>query len=180
MKLWAALRDAVQGWAEIIQGRGSWREQFSFSAAGLVTALFIFFFFAFLAIAFGSMGTGMPAIIGVLIALAVQGLAVLALVIGVVLAKMVLKSDAPVMGFLVPGVYALVFYLILGSILAALGGSMIVLALLAIGGMFFRLGRMAGGWTIGVSAAFAVFTVVLLVAMPLTLYMLSNPAGSPI
>lgn len=180
MKLWAAVRDASRGWTAIVAGRGNWRDFFALTPPGLATALFIYFFVAFLVIAIGSIEGGMPAVPGVLIALAVQGLSIVALGAGVLLTKAVLKSGADVMSFVVPGTYALVFYLVAGTILAAIGMIMVTLVLLALGYLFYRLARMAGGWPLGVSVAFAVFTVVLLVGLPLTLYMLSNPAGSPI
>ena len=41
--------------------------------------------------------------------------------------------------------------------------------------MFYRLGRAASGWTIGVSAAFAVLTVLLLVGTPIALYIMPAP-----
>jgi len=179
MKLWAALRDATRGWSAIVAGRGNWRDFFSLTAPGLVTALFIYFFIAFLAIAIGSIENGMPAIVGVLIELAVQGLSVLALLVAVLLTRAALKSQAEIIAFMVPGIYALVFYLVAGTILAAIGLIMLTLAFAGLGYLLFRLARMAGGWTIGVSVAFAVFTIVLLVGMPMTLYMLSSPAASP-
>jgi hypothetical protein len=179
MKLWVALRDASRGWAEIVLGRQGWRERFSFSAAGLATALIIYFFFAFLSIAFGAIGTGMPGAAGVVTNLLVQGLYVVALVIAVYASRKVLDAEAPAIEFITPGIYALVFYLIAGTIVAAVGIELIALVLIGLGFLLYRLGRMAGGWPMGVSAAFGIFTVVLLVGLPLTLYMLSNPAGSP-
>lgn len=180
MKLWVALRDASRGWAAIILRRQDWRERFRLSGAGLATALLIYFFLGFLAIAFGPIGTGTPDLAVVIVGLIVQGLSIAALAIAVYLTRMALKSNAHVLGFIVPGIYALIFFLVAGSILAIIGSAMIVLALLALAYLLYRLARMAGEWSIGVSVAFAVFTVVLLVGMPPTLYMLSNPAGSPI
>ncbi len=180
MKLWLAIRNAVRGWVEIVRNQDGWREQFSLSGAGLVTALAIYFFFAFIAIGFGSLSNGMPSGIGVAVNLLVQGLSITALLIGVYLARIILQLDRPVLEMLVPGIYALVFYLIAGTILANIGIQMITLALVGVGYLFYRLGRVAGSWPIGVSVAFAVLTVALLVGLPMTLYMLATPAGSPI
>ena len=56
----------------------------------------------------------------------------------------------------------------------ALGGPVVMLAWLAAGYLLFRLARMALDWTVGVAVGFAVLTVVLLVAVRLALYMLTN------
>lgn len=180
MKLWLAMRNAVRGWVEIVRNQDGWREQFSLSGAGLGTALAIYFFFAFVAIGYGSLGSGMPSGLGIVVNLLVQGLSISALLIAVYLARIILQLDRPVLEMLVPGIYALVFYLIAGTIVAAIGIQMITLALLGVGYLFYRLGRVAGSWPIGVSVAFAVLTVALLVGLPMTLYMLATPAGSPI
>ncbi|UXN73916.1 hypothetical protein N8D56_00545 [Devosia sp. A8/3-2] len=52
MKLWAALANAFAGWVKIARGDADWRIHFAFTAPGLVTAILIYFFFAFLAVAF--------------------------------------------------------------------------------------------------------------------------------
>lgn len=180
MKLWAALAGAVRGWADIIRGRDGWQSHFALSAGGLAAALAIYFLCAFLAIALGSMSGGMPGIIGVLMGLLVQALSVLALLVGLISAKVAVKSDAPMLTLLVPGVYALIFYVLAGTIMASIAIDLVLVALLLVAALLYRLGQIAGGWTIGVSLAFAVFTTVLLVAMPLTLYMLTTHGNSPI
>jgi hypothetical protein len=176
MKLWAALTSAGQGWLDILRGREGWQSHFALSAGGLVSALAIYFFFAFLAIAFGSISGGMPGLVGVLLGLLVQALSVVALLIGIISAKIAVKSPVPLLALLVPGVYALVFYLLAGTILASVSTDLVALALLLVLLLFYRLGQIAGVWSIGVALAFAVFTTLLLVAMPLTLYMLTQPA----
>ncbi|HTM77333.1 MAG TPA: hypothetical protein VL133_06865, partial [Devosia sp.] len=110
----------------------------------------------------------------------VQALGLLALLIGIVVTKLAVKSDVPVLRVLVPGVYGMVFYLVAGSVLAAISIETVAIVLLGLVFLLYSLGRVAGGWTLGVSLAFGVLTVVLLVGMPLTLYMLGTPSGSPI
>ncbi len=179
MKLWAALRDAGLGWIDIVRGREGWQARFGFSLGALAKALVIFFLFAFLAIAIGSTQGGMPSLPGLVANLLVQALGLVALLIGIVVTKLAVKSDAPLMELLVPGVYGLVFYLVAGSILAAISIETLAIVLLGLVFLLYSLGRAAGAWSIGVALAFAVLTVVLLVGMPLTLYMLTNPAASP-
>ncbi|HTN61490.1 MAG TPA: hypothetical protein VL147_08005 [Devosia sp.] len=180
MKLWAALQAAFLGWVDIVRQRAGWEARFDVSLSGLSKALVIFFLFAFIAIAIGSLQGGMPSPAGLVANLMVQALGVLALLIGIAVTKVAVKSDVPVLRVLVPGVYGLVFYLVAGSILAAISVETMTIVLLGLIFLLYSLGRMAGGWTLGVSLAFGVLSVVLLVGMPLTLYMLGTPSGSPI
>ena len=180
MKLWGALRDAWLGWVDIVRLRPGWQERFGFSFGALAKALVIFFLFAFLAIAMGSVQGGMPSLPGLLTNLLVQSLGLVALLIGIVVTRLAVKSKVPMLRVLVPGIYGMVFYLVAGSVLAAISIETVPIVLLGLVFLLYSLGRAAGAWSIGVALAFAVLTVVLLVGMPLTLYMLNNPAGSPI
>jgi hypothetical protein len=179
MKLWAALRDAFLGWVDIVRLRPGWENRFAFSYGALAKALVIFFLFAFLAIAMGSVQVGMPSLNGLVTNLLVQAMGLLALLLGVVVTRLAVKSDVPMLRVLVPGIYGMMLYLIAGSILAAVSTETVPLVLLGLVFMLYSLGRAAGLWSIGVSIAFAVLTIVLLVGMPLTLYMLTYSSGSP-
>jgi hypothetical protein len=180
VKLWALLASAVAGWAAILRGETDWRRHFTLSAAGLVAALFVYLFAAFLAVALASLTYGMPHIIGVLAAMIVLALPVLAMVLSLLGTRMVLKSTIPLIEVLVPGLYWATAFLVLEGLLAAIGGPIVMLSWLIWGFGLYRLVRAAYGWNIGVAAAFATLTVVLLVAMRVALYMLSSSAGSPI
>jgi hypothetical protein len=180
MKLWAALSNAVAGWMMILRREPDWRERFSLTMPGLVTALAVFAFVAFLAVAVASMSIGMPSFGGVLTAMFVLALPVTSLVVSLLGTRMLLKSMHPVNDVLVPGIYAVTAFLIAEGLLAMIGGPVVLLSWLALGYLLFALARAATGWTVGVSAGFAVLSVVLLVAMRMALYMLSMQAGSPI
>ncbi|KFC61297.1 hypothetical protein FF80_04088 [Devosia sp. LC5] len=180
MKLWAALANAFAGWIRIARGDADWRAHFAFTAPGLVTAILIYFFFAFLAVAFASMNIGMPGLPGIASALIVQGLSLAALALAIQGTKAALKSAQPMLDLMVPGTYVLVFYLLAGAILSLIGGPVLLLLWIALGYLLYRLARVATTWSLGISLAFAVLTVLLLVGMPVTLYMLSNPATPPI
>ena len=65
MKLWLTLRNAALGWQQILAGDAGWRERFGLTMPGLVIALVIFAFAAFLAVALASMNVGMPNIFGI-------------------------------------------------------------------------------------------------------------------
>lgn len=180
MKGWMALTQAIAGWAMILRGEDGWRERFSLTVAGLVTALAIFAMMAFLAVAFASMSVGMPSPIGVVAAMFVLALPVTALVVSFLGTGTVLKSKAATLDVMVPGIYAAAGFLIVEGLLAVIGGPVVLLSWLALAFLLYRLARVATDWNAGIAAAFAVLTVVLLVAMRIALYMLSNTASSPI
>ena len=177
MKLWSILSKAAAGWLMIVRGEAGWREHFTLSAAGLATALLIFALLAFLAVALASMSIGMPSLIGVLIAMLVLALPVIALVATLVGTRAMLKSDEPMLPVLVPGIYAITAFLLVEGILAMVGGPVVMLAWLGQAYLMYRLARSATAWNVGISAAFAVLSVVVLVVLRLGLYMLSNAAA---
>ncbi|MGV8833554.1 MAG: hypothetical protein ACOH2N_16400 [Devosia sp.] len=173
MKLWTILNRAIVGWQMIVRGQPGWRSQFTISTAGLVTALFMFAFVAFLAVAIASTSIGMPGGLGVLTAIVVLALPVVSMVATLMISRNFLKSQVPLLPVLVPGVYALTAFLVFEGLLATIGGPIVMLAWLGLGYLLFRLARVALDWSIGIALGFAVLTVVLLVAMRLALYMVS-------
>jgi len=175
MRMLRALRGAVLGWRAILAGREEWRTQFSLTGPGLATALVLYFLLAFLIFLAGA-GAAALHPVNVVMGLFVFGLYVAALAISAFATRAILRWQGAVLDLLVPGTYAMMLFLLLGALLAPLGPSSLALALAAIAFLVFRLGQVAGGWSVGISAAFAVLTVVLLVALPMTLYMLANPA----
>lgn len=179
MKIWAALSEASKGWTAIIRGDGDWARHFALTPASLASALVLFVFFALLSIALASANVGMPSLFGLLIALLVQSLSILALLLGILVTRRFMPGDVDLLRLLVPGVYALIAYLVMGTILSLIAGPVLVLLWLGLAFLLFCLGRQAGGWNIGVSAAFAVLTMVLLVGMPVTLYMALGPVAAP-
>lgn len=176
MKIWAALSNAVQGWIQIVRGQAGWRDHFAISKPGLVTALLIFFFFAFLAIALSSTAVGMPGSLGIIMALVVQGLLLVALLLAILIIAKVRKTPQPLLELMVPGTYALTGYLIFGSLADLFGDFALVLIWLGLGYLLYQLAVVATAWSRGVSAAFAVLTIALLVGLPATLYMLASVA----
>ncbi|MGV3575892.1 MAG: hypothetical protein ACO1O4_12270 [Devosia sp.] len=179
MKIFAALKEALAGWIAMIRGEADWRRHFAISAAGLTTALVLFLFFALLSIALATADVGIPSFFGLVIALLVQSLSILALFIGIHVTKRMMPGDIRVMDLLVPGIYALIAYLIVGTVLSLIAGPVLILLWLGLAFLLFQLGWRAGGWNIGVSAAFAALTMVLLVGMPVTLYMVLGPVAAP-
>jgi hypothetical protein len=182
MNIWTALRDATTGWVMLLRGEEGWRDRFTFTTAGLVTALIIFVLTNFLAVATASASIGMPSAIGVIAAMFVLALPLTSLVVVLIGTRLALGSTTPALDVMVPATYALTAFLLAEGLLAMLvGGPVVMLAWLGLAYMLYRLVRAAAGWTVMISAGFAVLTLVLLVAMRLALYMLSSTAaGSPI
>lgn len=176
MKLWAALRQAITGWMMILRGQPGWRTPFAISMPGLVTALVIFFCCAFIAIALASLATSMPDIFGVLDLLLVHGIWITALFVAARVTAMAVRSEVETLALLVPGIYLLVGYLLVGSVLNLIAPPIMPLLTLALLYPLYRLARAATDWNHGISGAFAAATVLLLVAVPQALYMLSTVA----
>lgn len=179
MKIFAALKEALAGWIAMIRGEADWIRHFAISAAGLTTSLVLFLFFALLSIALATADVGIPSFFGLVIALLVQSLSIVALLLGIHVTKRMVPSDGRMMDLLVPGIYALIAYLIVGTVLSLIAGPVLILLWVGLAFLLFQLGWRAGGWNIGVSAAFAVLTMVLLVGMPVTLYMVLGPLAAP-
>lgn len=179
MKIWVALSNAFFGWLMLARGDAGWRQRFVLTHSGLVTALVLFVFFALISIALAAIGVNLPTVEGFIAGLLVQGLYIVALLVGIVGTRRAVPIAVPVLDLMVPGLYALVFYLILGTALSLLGGFALLVLWALLGFLLYRLGRMAAGWSVGVSVAFAVLTMALLVGMPMTLYMLTGPVAAP-
>lgn len=175
MTILNALRQAVYGWIMILRGEAGWQDRFRFTGAGFVTALVLFYLFAFLAMVLGSLGYGVPTFQEFVATLVLQSLFLVALLLGLFGTRFAIRDKGPVLPVLVPGTYALVFYLIMGALVSLTLGPLVPLLWLALVFFLFHLGRVAGGWTIGVSAAFAVLTVLLLVGTPIALYIMPAP-----
>ncbi len=177
MKITAILSQALAGWLLILRGKPDWQQRFFLTVPGLVTALLIFALAAFVAIIFASMSIGLPSLPGVAAAMVVLALPVLAFWLSLIATRAWLKSPVPMLPLMVPGVYALTVFLLFEGVLALLGGPIVTLAWISLGIVLFTLARAATDWNLGVAVCFAVFSVVLLVALRLALYMLSSTAG---
>lgn len=176
MKLWGAISAAIAGWMMILRGDAQWRDQFSLNAPGLVTALVIFFCCAFIAIAVASLASTMPDIFGVMDLLLVHGIWILSLLAAIQITARTVSGPSETLALLVPGIYLLVGYLLAGTVLNLFLPPLLALFTLALLYPLYRLARAASTWNRGVSGAFAAATVLLLVAVPQALYMLSNAA----
>jgi hypothetical protein len=170
-----ALQQSIDGWMRIVRGQPDWQDSFRLSWPGLATAVVLFYLFAFLGVVLASFSYGVPTLTGFIATMVIQSLYLLALVIGIFATRAAVTDRGPVLPVLIPGVYALVYYLVLVALISLVFGPLLPALWVGLLYMFFRLGRVAGGWTIGVSAAFAVLSVLLLVGTPIALYMMPAP-----
>jgi hypothetical protein len=175
MNIFKALQQAVYGWIMILRGEADWQARFRLSLPGLTTALVLFYLFAFLTVVIGSLDYGVPTVQEFVATIVLQSLFLLALVVGLFGTRFAVRDSGPILPILVPGIYALVFYLVLGALVSLTLGPLFPVLWLALIWLLFRLGRAAGGWSIGVAAAFAVLTVLLLVVTPYALYIMPAP-----
>lgn len=176
MKIWAAISDAIAGWLMILRSEAGWRERFALTWPGLATSVVIFLFCAFLAIAMASTSQGMPGILGIIDALLAQAIWIVAVLISVRLTAGILKSDTRTIDMLVPAIYLLVGYLLVGAMISLVAPLALLVLTASLGYPFYRLGQVVAGWPAANALVFAVLTLVLLVGIPLAFYMLSNPA----
>ncbi len=174
MSLWRAIERAWRGWRAILVGSPEWLGQFAPTMPGLVTALGIFLLCAFISIIVSALSFGVPTFDGFLGVMFVQALGLIALLVGTVTTRQAVPTPAPLLQVIVPGLYALGFYLVLGALLSLVNGMLVFVLWAGLIYLFYRLGRVAAGWTHGVSLAFGCLTVVLLAALPMTLYMLMS------
>ncbi|KKB08572.1 hypothetical protein [Devosia chinhatensis] len=179
MKIGGLLLAALAGWQMILRGDPNWSSHFRLSAAGLASAVVLFYVFAVLAVVLASLQVGVPSLEGFFDIMLIQSLWLGALLIGLYGTRFAVRDKSPVFPVLVPGIHALTAYLVLGSLVSLILGMLLPLLWLALVFMLYRLGRVAAGWTHGVSAAFAFLTVVLLVGLPMTLYMLATTFAPP-
>lgn len=172
--------DAASGWVALIAGRDTWTGKFRSDADGLAVAL-AFYLCAVLATTLAPvlfLGI-VPNVSDVFFSVAANCLPLLAIWAVIRLTIGALRLNVTTLALLVPATYALAFLRILRLPLSmtALPYSAALLLILAY--MLYREGRAIGGMSIPVSIAFSVLCVVVLVALPITLYMVlaPNPGG---
>lgn len=181
MRLWVTLRDAVIGWRLLLTGSPDWRERFSLTGPGLVTAFGLFAVIVMLGLSVASLDYGLPRPEALVAGLIVQVLPIAALLLAIWITRKAVGGSDSWLGLLVPAIYLLMAFVLLeGMVMALAVGPLVMLTWIVLGYGYFRLARAATVWSRGVSASFAILAVLLLVAMRIALYILSNPPASPI
>jgi hypothetical protein len=174
-------RDAAIGWYELALHRPDWRGKFVTTRDGLLVALAGYFSIVIVAILVQGLTIGVPGVLELIAAVGVNALPVVGVVLALLVTRQFLRLTVPIFDMLVPGIHALTMLLIAGFALSLLGGvlSIVLLALLAY--LFYRGGREILGLGVALAVSYAGLTIVLLVALPASIYMLLAPGpGGPI
>lgn len=174
----AELRDAALGWVDLIgRAKDDIAARFNATPAGLVAMLIWYTFFVILTLVIQSLaGFGaLPGLEQLIVTLALNGLPMLVILLVVWGTHATLKPPVDRYALLVPAGYALVLLLIVGLAFSLLGFTLATALQGMLGYMLYRLAREIADLGMGISIAFALLTVVLLVALPIGLYMLLMP-----
>jgi len=181
METLSQFNEAAVGWYRLVMRRPDWREHFVLTRQGLFVALAGYFGIVVLAILIQGAISGTADFGRLGVNLIANAMPLLGAVLAIILTVAILRLKVPIIDMLVPATHALTLLLIAGFVLAIVGGILapVLLALLAY--MFYRGGREILGLSIVFALAYAALSIVLLVALPMSLYMLWAPgAGGPI
>jgi len=173
------LRDAALGWLDLIGRRDAAAvSRFNAGPEGLVTMLLWYLGLVILTriIQGLTLFGAVPALGEIALALALNAMPMLAILLVVFATHRVLRPAVGLLTLLVPAGYALVLLLLIGLPLSMFVGAALAPALQGLlGYMLYCLARYIAKLSFGISVAFAIIGVVLLVAIPIGLYMLLMP-----
>jgi hypothetical protein len=174
------LSSSIRGWSEIVAGKADAVRHFRLRGSGPVIAFAWLLVAILLSVAVQSAAIGvMPS--GPQLLLGLFGQAVTVAVLGVATAQTLhfLKLDVPLNTLFIPMVYALAYMFVVSVPLTLLGQATGLLAIIAVGVLIFRGAVVLGGMRLGVSIAFAIVCVIVLVVVPNALYILFLQIPSP-
>jgi hypothetical protein len=166
---------AMRGWLLLARHRPGWRELFVPTEAGLMMALVGYFFVVVIGILFRSLFSDVPGPAEFAASIGVNALPLVGLVLSLFATRVALRFEAPVLGLLVPAVHLLTALLLAGFVLTVIGGGLATLLLVPLGYLFYRGAREILGLNFALALAYAALTIVVLVALPTSLYMLMAP-----
>lgn len=171
------VRNAAIGWLDLLGSRPDAAARFNATRRGFITMLGVYFVLVIITntIQAATLYSTPPGIIDLVVSLGINALPLLAVFVVIVLTVRVLRAPVGPLALMVPAGYALGFVLAIGLPLSLFGVNFSAGLQGILGYMFYRLARDIGKFSIGISIAFAILTVVLLVAIPLGLYMLIVP-----
>lgn len=170
--------NAAIGWAQLAGRRPGWQERFVTTREGLFVALGLYLAVVVLAILLQGLVSGTPSVSDLILGIAVNGLPLLGVSLALAVTMLLLRLKVPALSMLVPAIHALTLVLIVGFGLAFAGASLATALLGLLGYLLYRGGREILGLNIALAIAYAAFSIVLLVALPMTLYILMAPGGA--
>lgn len=177
MNLIQTLREAGLGWREIIRGKPGWRSHFDISRRGLLVAIVFYLVLAAVALAVTSAILGIPSIGQLIVAVLFSVVPLLGLALATIWTCWLLRAQTPLLDLLIPEIYGFGVVMPIGTVGALAGNEIKLLALGALAFIVFRTAQVIGGFRLPVAIAFAVLTIVVLVALQRSLYMLANATG---
>lgn len=174
-------RDAALGWYALAIHRADWRGKFVTTRDGLLVALAGYFVIVVIAILIQGITTGIPGVMEVVTGVLINALPVLGVLIALVVTRQTLRLTVPLLDMLVPAIQALTLLLIAGFALSLFGGALGAVLFGLLGYLLFRGGREILGLGFALALSYAGLSIVLLVALPASIYMLLAPGpGGPI
>jgi hypothetical protein len=174
-------RDAVTGWYALALNRPDWQGKFVTTRAGLLVALAGYFAIVVTAILVQGIIIGVPGAVELIAGVAVNALPLLGVVIALFVTRQFLKVTVPILDMLVPAVHAVTMLLVAGFALSLLGGTFAIALLILLAYLLYRGGREILGLGFASALSYAGLSIVMLVALPASLYMLMAPGpGGPI
>jgi hypothetical protein len=167
--------DAAAGWYKLVMRQPGWRERFVLTPQGLLVALAGYFGIVVLAILIQGALSGTADLGRLALSIVANSLPLAGVVLAIVVTVLFLRIKVPMIEMVVPAVHALTLLLLAGFVLAIVGGILAPVLLALLGYMFYRGGREILGLSIAFALAYAALSIVLLVALPMSLYMLGAP-----
>jgi hypothetical protein len=167
--------DAAAGWYKLVMRQAGWRERFVMTTQGLLVALAGYFGIVVLAILIQGALSGTADIGRLAGGVVANAMPLVGAVLAIAITVLVLQLKVPMIEMMVPAVHALTLLLLAGFVLAIVGGILAPVLLALLGYMFFRGGREILGLSVVFALSYAALSIVLLVALPMTLYMLWAP-----
>jgi hypothetical protein len=173
--------EAARGWYKLVMRQHGWREHFALTTQGLLVALAGYFGIVILAILIQGALSGTADLGRLAASLLANSLPLVGAILAIAITVIFLKLKVPMIDMMVPAAHALTLLLLAGFVLTIVGGILAPVLLALLGYMFYRGGREILGLSIVFALAYAALSIVLLVALPMSLYMLWAPGpGGPI
>jgi hypothetical protein len=177
MGLIKTLRGAAFGWRAIIRGDAAWRGHFDISRRGLLVAILFNLVLVLIGLAITTAVLGIPSFGQFVLAFLLGAVPLLGLALATIWTYWLLRAKTPLLDFLIPEIYAFSVVLLIGTVGSLAGSEIKLLMLGALAYIVVRAAQVIGGFRLPVSIAFAVLTIVVLVALPRSLYMLAYATG---
>lgn len=168
----AELTASFRGWAEILARKPGAGEQFRTDASGVVIASITLLIAILLSVAAQSAVVGIPTLAQLVFGLIGQAITIGLLAFAMARTLRFLRLKAPLNALLVPVLYALAYMFVVSIPLTLIGPNAALIAVFGLGYLIYRAGRQLAAMTLGVSIAFAMLCVIVLVVVPNALYML--------